>query len=140
VLKELEELESAGIISKISTSDWGSPLVVIPKADGNVRLCVDYKVGVNKKLVSSSYPIRKIDEILNNLKGSKYFCRLDLYKAYLHLRVTPESSIIQTITTHKGIYKMNRLSFGIKTAPAEFNRILIKFCQAYKKLCRILTI
>ena len=68
--------------------------------------------------------IRKIDEILNNFKGSKYFCRLDLLKAYLHLRVSPESSEIQTISTHRGIYRVNRLSFGIKTAPAEFNRVI----------------
>ena len=124
VEKELDELESSAIISKIDRSDWGSPLVVLPKADNNVRLCVDYKPGVNSQLVSSNYPIRKIQEISDNLKGSKYFCRLDLYKAYLHLKVCEESSIIQTISTHRGTYKFNRLSFGIKTAPSEFNRII----------------
>lgn len=124
VNKELELLESSGIITKTSNSDWGSPLVVIPKADGGVRLCVDYKVGVNQRLVSAHYPIRKIDHIFNSLSNSKYFCRLDLYKAYLHVAVDDQSSAIQTISTHKGIYRMNRLSFGIKTAPAEFNRII----------------
>lgn len=124
VNKELDELEKASIITKISNSDWGSPLVVIPKADGGVRLCVDYKVGVNQRLVDAHYPIRKIDEIFNSLRDSKFFCRLDLYKAYLHVPVDDMSSEIQTISTHRGTYKMNRLSFGIKTAPAEFNRII----------------
>ncbi|XP_017478638.1 PREDICTED: uncharacterized protein K02A2.6-like [Rhagoletis zephyria] len=124
VNKEIDELERAGIITKITNSDWGSPLVVIPKADGGVRLCVDYKVGVNQRLINAHYPIRKIDEILNSLRNSKYFCRLDLYKAYLHIPVDKQSSIIQTISTHRGTYRMNRLSFGIKTAPAEFNRIV----------------
>lgn len=132
VEKELNDLESAGIISKVERSDWGSPLVIIPKSDGSVRLCVDYKIGVNPLLVSSNYPIRRIDEILNNLKGAKYFRRLDLYKAYLHLRVDKESSDIQTISTHRGTYKINRLSFGIKTAPSEFNRIIDQILSGLK--------
>jgi hypothetical protein len=56
VSKELDMLESQGIISKVARSDWGSPLVVIPKPDGNVRLRVDYKIGVNERLVNANYP------------------------------------------------------------------------------------
>ncbi|XP_066904470.1 uncharacterized protein [Halyomorpha halys] len=108
----------------IASSDWGSPLVVIAKPDGGVRLCVDYKCGVNSKLVAANHSIRRIDKVLHSLRGSKYFCKLDLHKAYLHLKVDEEGSKIQTISTHKGTYRMNRLSFGIKTAPSEFNRIL----------------
>ncbi|XP_058983670.1 uncharacterized protein K02A2.6-like [Musca domestica] len=133
VNKELEELEKAGIITKVANSDWGSPLVVIPKADGGVRLCVDYKVGVNQRLVNAHYPIRKIDAIFNSLRDSKHFCRLDLYKAYLHVQVDQKSSEIQTISTHKGTFRMNRLSFGIKTAPAEFNRIIDQILREVPK-------
>ncbi|XP_075154322.1 uncharacterized protein K02A2.6 isoform X1 [Haematobia irritans] len=126
---ELDSLERDGIITKVNTCNWGSPLVVIPKPDGNVRLCVDYKVAVNPQLVSAHYPIKRIDEIFNNLKNSKYFCKLDLYKAYLHVQVDDESKVIQAISTHRGVYRMNRLSFGIKTAPSEFNRILDQILQ-----------
>lgn len=133
VEKELDSLEESGIITRTETSDWGSPLVVIPKADGGVRLCVDYKVGVNERIIDAHYPIRKIDEILNSLHNSKYFCRLDLYKAYLHLEVDDESKVIQTISTHRGTYKMNRLSFGIKTAPSEFNRIMDQILRGVPK-------
>ncbi|XP_055916502.1 uncharacterized protein K02A2.6-like [Eupeodes corollae] len=129
VEKELDELENDGIISKVNTSDWGSPLVIIPKPDGKVRLCVDYKVGVNPQLETAHYPIKRIDELLNQLRNSKYFCRLDLYKAYLHVLVDEESKQVQTISTHRGTYRMNRLSFGIKTAPSEFNRILDQILQ-----------
>jgi len=133
VEKELQSLETQEIITKIETSDWGSPLVVIPKTDGGVRLCVDYKIGVNERLIDSHYPIRRIDDILNSLRNSRYFCRLDLFKAYLHIRVDEASSEIQTISTHRGIYRMNRLSFGIKTAPAEFNRIIDQILQDIPK-------
>ncbi|XP_046391594.1 uncharacterized protein K02A2.6-like [Ischnura elegans] len=134
VERELSTLEKQGVITPIVSSDWGSPLVVIPKPDGGVRLCVDYKCGVNSRLVASNYPIRRIDEVLHSLRGSKYFCKLDLYKAYLHLRVDEEGSKIQTISTHKGTFRMNRLSFGIKTAPAEFNRILGQLLNGLPKV------
>ena len=55
VEKELNDLKSSGIISKIGKSDWGFPLVIISKANGGVRICVDYKVGVNPQLVSANY-------------------------------------------------------------------------------------
>ncbi|GBN29580.1 hypothetical protein AVEN_119819-1 [Araneus ventricosus] len=66
--KELDSLEAGGIISKSITSDWGSPLVVIPKGVGTIRLCEDYKAGVNDLLMNVNYPIKKIDEVLNSLR------------------------------------------------------------------------
>lgn len=96
------------IISKVQMSDWRSPLVIIPKTDGGLRLCADYKVGVNPQLASANYPIR----------------RIDLYKAYLHVPVRQESSVIPTISTHMGYVQVNRLSFGVKTAHAEANRTI----------------
>ncbi|XP_063907429.1 uncharacterized protein K02A2.6-like [Zophobas morio] len=131
--RELDSLEAEGIISPVAASDWSSPLVVIPKQDGGIRLCVDYKCGVNVKLIQANHPIRRIDDVLNSLRNSRYFCKLDLYKAYLHLRVDEESSKIQTISTHRGTYRMHRLSFGIKTAPSEFNRILSQILKGLPK-------
>ncbi|XP_017473895.1 PREDICTED: uncharacterized protein K02A2.6-like [Rhagoletis zephyria] len=124
VEEELDEWERDGIITKVNTSNWGSPLVVIPKPNGKVRLCVDYKIAVNPQLEPAHYPITRVDKILNTLKDCKYFCKLDLYKAYLHVKVDEESKNIQTISTHRGTYRMNRLAFGVKTAPSEFNCIL----------------
>ncbi|GBM20264.1 hypothetical protein AVEN_216678-1 [Araneus ventricosus] len=82
-----------------------------------------------------NYPIKKIDEVLNSLRYSKYFCKLDLFKAYLHLQTDEKGIIIQTISisAHRGTYKMNRLSFGIKTAPAEFNRVIDQILNGLPK-------
>ncbi|KAL1446815.1 hypothetical protein WDU94_012377, partial [Cyamophila willieti] len=134
VEKELDQLEAQGIITPVAASDWGSPLVCIPKPDGGVRICVDYKCGVNERLVQANHPIRRIDDVLHSLRDSKFFCKLDLFKAYLHLQVDTESSKIQTLSTHRGTYLMNRLSFGVKTAPSEFNRIL---CLVLKGLVKV---
>lgn len=121
---ELQDLEKDGIITPVEKSDWGSPLVPVPKPDGKIRLCVDYKVAVNPQLTESHYPIPRIEEIISKLRNSTYYCKIDLFKAYLHVEMDEESSKIQTISTHKGTYRMNRLSFGIKTAPGQFHRIL----------------
>lgn len=123
VEEELTRLESEGIISKVETSDWASPLVVVPKPNNQVRLCVDYKTTVNTQIEMDHYPLPRISETLDSLVASRYFCKLDIYKAYLHIEVDNESAKIQTIVTHKGTFKMNRLSFGIKVAPAIFHRI-----------------
>ncbi|GBN76577.1 Retrovirus-related Pol polyprotein from transposon 17.6 [Araneus ventricosus] len=90
-------------------------------------------MNVHTLLMNVNYPIKKIDEVLNSLRDSKYFCKLDLFKAYLHLQTDEESSIIQTISTHRGTYKMNRLSFGIKTALAEFNRVIDQILNGLPK-------
>ena len=96
-------------------------------------MCVDYKIGVNQRLTTNRYPIRKIKGIFNSLRGLKYFCRLDLFESYLHIPVDEKLSGIQTITKHTGIYHMNRLSFCIKSASAEFNRIITQILKKVPK-------
>lgn len=123
---ELQLLEKRNIITRIDASDWGSPLVIIPKANGTVCLCVDYKRTVNPRIVDRYYPIPKLEEISNALQGSKIFCKLDIHKAYLHVEVNEETKIIQTISTHMGTFKVNRLSLGVKTSLNEFQRIMAK--------------
>lgn len=125
----LQQWEKWGIIEPCGTSDWGSPLVIIPRADGRIRPCIDYKCTLNDKLVASNFPQKKFREIATNLKNSSHFCKIDLFEAYLHFLVDEESALLQTITTHKGPYRMKRLGYGIKTAPAEFNRAMQKILQ-----------
>jgi len=95
-------LEANNIVTKTETSDWGSSFMVITKADNSVCLCVDYKVGVNERFMDSHYPIQKINEVLNSLRNSRYFCKLDLFKVYLHISVDKHSSKIQ-ISTHRDL-------------------------------------
>ncbi|XP_031334015.1 uncharacterized protein K02A2.6-like [Photinus pyralis] len=121
---ELDLMEQNGLIEKTDYSEWGSPLVCVPKPDGNVRLCIDYKMTINPHLQNARYPIPLIDDVLNSLRGSAIFCILDIHKAYQHLLVDKESQKLQTISTHRGTYKMKRLAFGIKTAPNEFQKFI----------------
>lgn len=99
------------------------------KPDGNVRICADYKITVNSQLQNNSYPIPRIEEIFNKLSEGKYFTTLDIHKAYLRVGIDDESAKIQAIYTHAGTYKVNRLNFGIKTAPNYWQSIIDRILE-----------
>lgn len=124
VERELDTLEREGIIEKTDHSEWGTPLVIVPKSNGKLRLCADYKVTVNHQLQDNRYPIPRIEDIFAKMQNGKYFCTLDIFKAYLHIPVDEESAKVQAISTHRGTYLAKRLFFGIKTAPNEFHKIV----------------
>ncbi|XP_054285817.1 uncharacterized protein K02A2.6-like [Macrosteles quadrilineatus] len=126
VEEELNRLESNGIISKVENSKWGTPIVPVRKANGNVRICADYKVTANKLICDDKYPIPRIEDIFSNMNKGRYFCTLDISNAYLHLPMDEESREIQTISTHLGLYRVNRMMFGIKVAPSIWQRFMDK--------------
>ncbi|XP_054259955.1 uncharacterized protein K02A2.6-like [Macrosteles quadrilineatus] len=123
---ELERLETAGIITKTDNSEWGTPIVPVMKPNGEIRICADYKVTVNRQIQDEHYPIPRIEDIFANMSGGKIFCTLDLKKAYLHLQMDEASADIQTLSTHKGQFRVNRLMFGVKVAPGIWQRIMYK--------------
>ncbi|CAI6368041.1 unnamed protein product [Macrosiphum euphorbiae] len=126
---EIKSLEEAKIIERIENTEWGTSIVPILKPDGNVRICADYKITVNSQLQNNRYPIFRIEEIFNKLSGGKFFTTLDIYKAYLHVGMDDESAKIQGICTHMGTYKVNRLMFGIKTAPNYWQSIMDRILE-----------
>ena len=122
VEKELDRLEKIGVIEKIESSDWGTPLVPILKSDGKIRVCADYKVTVNKSLVDIKYPVPRIEELFAALQGGELFTKLDLASAFNQLEVSDETRYLLAWSTHRGIYAMNRLTFGTKVAVAVFQK------------------
>ncbi|XP_063826510.1 uncharacterized protein K02A2.6-like [Ostrinia nubilalis] len=75
----------AGVIEPVDCSDWATPLVIVHKPDGALRICADYKVTLNKVLKVDKYPVPKIDDLLTKLSGYNYFTKLDLSQAYNQL-------------------------------------------------------
>ena len=118
VEKELERLESEGIIQKVDHSDWATPIVAVPKGDNSVRICGDYKVTVNPQLEVDQYPLPKIQDIFASLAGGQKFTKIDLRQAYNQLEMNENSKSYLTINTHKGLYSYNRLVFGIAASPS----------------------
>ena len=107
--QKLDRLESEGIIEKINHSDWGTPVVPVPKEGGTFLFCGDYKVTVNLALQVDQYPLPKPEELFATLAGGKKFTTLDLSQAYLQLELDEESSKYTTINSHKGLYRYKRM-------------------------------
>ena len=118
---ELAKLQRENIISPIETSEWATPIVPIPKKNGGVRICGDFKVTVNANLHVDHYPLPRIEDVFATLAGGQLFSKLDLKQAYLHMVMDEESSKLLTLNTHKGLFRMNRLAFGVASTPAICN-------------------
>ena len=87
---------------KVTHSDWAAPIVAVPKQDGKLRICGDYKVTVNAALDIDQYPLPKPDDLFASLAGGKKFTKLDLAQAYQQLVLDENSRKYTTINTHQG--------------------------------------
>lgn len=122
--KELKRLQEQGVLEPVTYTTWATPIVPVLKQNGDVRICGDYKSTLNRALSQDPYPIPAISQLLAELSGGRFFAKLDLSQAYLQLTVDESAAMAQTIVTHKGAFKCNRLQFGIKTAPGIFQRFI----------------
>jgi len=127
--KQLDKLLEKGVCSPVEYSEWATPIVCIPKTNGEVRICGDYKVTINPWLDVDKYPLPKTQDLFAKLAGGKYFTKLDLTQAYQQVELDDESKQYLTINTQKGLYQMNRLPYGIASSPAIFQRIMDQILQ-----------
>lgn len=123
--QELQRQVDSGVIVPVKNSDWASPIVIVPKSNGSVRICADYKVSVNKQIEDHVYVLPTVEDLLAKLKGER-FTKIDLANAFLQLPLDEESQKILTITTPRGLFQPTRLPFGIKTAPLLFQQVMDK--------------
>ncbi|XP_013396381.1 uncharacterized protein K02A2.6-like [Lingula anatina] len=121
---ELNRLEQSGIIEKVDHSEWAAPIVVVPKSDGSVRICGDYKVTVNQAVSQEQYPLPTAKDLFSTLAGGTVFTKIDLSSAYAQLELDEESQKYLVVNTHKGLYKFKRLAYGVKSAPMIFQCVM----------------
>jgi hypothetical protein len=88
---QLEELIKKGYICP-TVSPWGAPILFIKKKDGTLRFCSDFRQ-LNKSTVKNKYPLPKIDDLFNNLRGENIFSKIDLRSRYHQVRIKEEASI-----------------------------------------------
>ena len=121
---ELDRLEKEQVLEKVTHSDWATPLVVVRKPGGKVRLCGDFKVTLNPALKTDVYPFPLPEELFQKLNGGHKFSKLDLAEAYLQIPLDEKSAQLTVINTHQGLYKFKRLPFGLSCAPAIFQKLI----------------
>lgn len=127
--KEIDSLCKDGIIEPVTFSEWASPIVLVQKPNGEIRLCVDYKQTVNPQLKNDSYPSPTPEEAFSAVAGCKFYTILDLKKAYNQVDLDESSKDLTVMSTPFGNYRYNRLVFGIKTAPSIFQRFISEVIQ-----------
>ena len=106
-----------------SASPWCSPLVLVRKRDGDLRFCIDYRL-LNAKTVKDAFPLPRIDETLEALRGATWFSSLDLRAGYHQIPLYPDDRYLTAWTDGRALYEWNVLPMGLCNAPSTFSRLL----------------
>ena len=124
VAAALQELEAQDIIEPVEgPTPYVSPIVVIPKKDGKVRICVDMRMP-NRAIQRERHQSPTVDDLIHALNGAQLFSKLDLRSGYHQLTLAPDSRYVTTFATHKGLRRYKRLNFGTNSAGELFQRVI----------------
>ncbi|XP_014677655.1 PREDICTED: uncharacterized protein K02A2.6-like [Priapulus caudatus] len=124
VEKRLKELEDLDVIERVEgPTSWVSAPVIVPKRNGEIRLCIDMRMA-NKAIIRERHPIPTIDDVLHDLNGAKVFSKIDLRWGYHQIELHPESRDITTFSVLDKLYRYKRLMFGITSAPEVYQHII----------------
>ncbi|GKA28040.1 putative reverse transcriptase domain-containing protein [Tanacetum coccineum] len=126
---QLQELQDKGFI-RPSHSPWGAPVLFVKKKDGSFRMCIDYRE-LNKLTVKNRYPLPRIDDLFDQLQGSRYFSKIDLRSGYHQLRVHEEDIPKTAFRTRYGHFEFTVMPFGLTNAPAVFMDLMNRVCKPY---------
>ncbi|BHF81940.1 hypothetical protein SprV_0802507500 [Sparganum proliferum] len=122
--KLLDELLQAKIIQP-SSSPRASPIALVPKKDGSLRLCVDYR-RLNAVTVRDSFPLPRLDDTIDALGQAAWFSILDLKSGYWQVEIHPNDRHKTTFTVPQGLFEFQTLPFGLCNAAATFQRLMYR--------------
>lgn len=130
--EELKMMLEMDIIEP-STSAWSSPIVIVPKKDGTLRVCLDFRK-LNAVSKFDAYPMPRIDELVERIGRAKYITTLDLCKGYWQVPLEKTSREYTAFRTPVGLYHFKTMPFGLHGAPATFQRLMnqvLRNCEEY---------
>ncbi|KAL0152835.1 hypothetical protein M9458_051856, partial [Cirrhinus mrigala] len=119
----LNEMEEKGIIRK-SHSDYASPLVLVWKKNGDLRICTDFR-WLNARTVRDAYPLPHQSDVLAALGGNAFFSTMDLTSGYYNVPLEEEHKKYTAFSSPFGLHEYNRLPQGLSNSPATFMRMMM---------------
>ena len=126
VKQELTRMENMGVITKVDNpTDWCAGMVVVPKPNGNIRICVDL-TKLNNSVCRERHMLPSVEQILAQIGDSTIFSKLDANAGFWQVKLSKESALLTTFITPYGRYCFNRLPFGITSAPEFFPKANVK--------------
>lgn len=128
----IKDMLDTGIIEPVEASEWVSPVVILKKADGKLRFCVDLR-SLNNCVVADVFPLPNINELLSTLGGARYFSKLDLRSAYHQIRLHDSSKHLTAFITSEGAFQFTRLPFGLCSAANVFQRMVTNIFKGIGK-------
>lgn len=135
VRKEVDFLLQHGLI-RPSQGSWCSPCLLVPKPDGSWRLCTDYRQ-LNKVTIVDAYPLPLLEDCIDELGNAKYVSKFDLSRGYYQIPLTERAKQLTAFVTPEGVFEYQVLPFGLRNAPATFQRLMnsllakVPNCRAY---------
>ncbi|GKA58345.1 putative reverse transcriptase domain-containing protein [Tanacetum coccineum] len=126
---QLQELSDKGFI-RPSSSPWGAPVLFFKKKYGSFRMCIDYRE-LNKLTVKNRYPLLRIDDLFDQLQGSRVYSKIDLRSGYHQLRFREEDILKAAFRTRYGHYEFQVILFGLTNALAVFMDLINRVCKPY---------
>ena len=138
VKDELDKLLEAGFIYPVLSSEWVSPILVVPKKtdieqEAKIRMCVDFRK-LNQATKKDHFPLPFIDMILDKVTGSELYTFMDGYSGYHQIPIREQDQDKTTFTTDWGTYAFKRMPFGLCNAPATFQRLMTMTFQDFLRV------
>ena len=122
IRKELDLMIKMGV-NEESNSPWASPVVLIPKPDGSIRFCVDYR-RLNDVTIADAYPLPRVEDLIDKVGKANYLTKIDLSRGYWQLPMDDDSIPISAFVTPHGQFQWKYMPFGLRNAPGTFQRLV----------------
>ncbi|XP_041945156.1 uncharacterized protein LOC121707019 [Alosa sapidissima] len=120
--EEVEEMLSLGVIER-SYSEWSNPVVLVPKKDGTIRFCIDFRK-VNSQSHFDAYPMPRLEDLIERLGKASFITTLDLCKGYWQVPLAKQDRPYTAFRTPQGLFHFMVMPFGLQGAPATFQRLM----------------
>ncbi len=106
-----------------SNSDWASPCLLVAKSDGSVRFCTDFRK-LNSVTKPDCFPLPRVDDCIDQVGSAKFVTKLDLLRGYWQVPLSQRAQEISSFVIPSGLYSYQVMSFGLRNAPATFQRLM----------------